>query len=267
MFAGPTSADQVYIQGQNIDMARKMPGQASDLCCMCRIVGSSSVTSNRPSTRRSLGAQTREGRLVLGVDGGRVITTTTSAAEVVAATALTTSASTTALTTSTSTAALTASTATLATGTTTGTTTSAMGTVGLNVTLVNVENLLLLALTLTLGLGGSGGNEVGLFLDKSLGAGPLLISLAALVGLADVGAATKSQLLLGQLGEVLGVGDALVLLLLGNGISLGILSGSLLQLRLGNSLASLLILGLSFAFLSTPALGSLLLGAAGSSVS
>ncbi|KAK8114092.1 hypothetical protein PG999_006161 [Apiospora kogelbergensis] len=109
-----------------------------------------------------------------------------------------------------------------------------------------------------------GGNEIGLFLDKSLGAGPLLVGLAALVGLADIGTAAKSQLLLGQLGEVLGVGDALVLLLLGDGFSvLGILSGGLLQLRLGNGLASLLILGLGFAFLSTPALGSLLLRAAG----
>lgn len=137
---------------------------------------------------------------------------------------------------------------------------------GLDVALVDVEDLLFLALTLTLGLGGGGGDEVGLLLDESLGAGPLLVSLAALVGLADVGTTAESQLLLGQLGEVLGVRDALVLLLGDLGV-LGILSGSLLQLSLSNGLASLLVLGLGLAFLGTPASGSLLLRATGRTIS
>jgi hypothetical protein len=216
-------------------------------------------------------AQAGEGRLVLSVDGGSVLTTTTSAtraagagttgaarAGATAALAALTTATATALRALAALAALTAASATRATTAAAGTT---AGTLGLNESGVKVDGLLDLALTLALLLAGSSGDVdiLGLVLLKSLGASPLLVELAALVGLTGLEGTAKSKLLLGLLGEVVGVGDALVLGL-GGLLAGGILGKSLLLLVLGNSLASLLVLKLSLAFGSTPGLGSLLLG-------
>jgi hypothetical protein len=127
---------------------------------------------------------------------------------------------------------------------------------------VDVNDSLLLTLTLTLDLAAGASNEVlVVILDKLLGVGPLLVSLAALVGLADLEVVTQGKLLLSLLGKVVGVGDVLVLRL-GGLCSLSILGNSLLQLALGNLLAGLLVLLLGLTLGGTPGLGSLLLGTA-----
>lgn len=198
-------------------------------------------------------AQARERRLVAGVEAGVGVAATGRAGTIATATA--------------STSAIATAAGTVTTAAATGATTAAAGTTtnlaGLDVALVDIDDLLLLALTLALGLASTAGNEIILILDESLGTGPLLVDLAALVGLADLQVTAKSQLLLGQLSEVLGVRDALVLSLSGSGGVLGVLGVGLLQLRLSNSLASLLVLLLGLALLGAPALGSLLLGTAG----
>ena len=56
---------------------------------------------------------------------------------------------------------------------------------------------------------------VGLLLGERLSIGPLLVDLAAFVRLANLERLAKSKLLLGLLGEVVGVRDALVLGLAG----------------------------------------------------
>lgn len=93
---------------------------------------------------------------------------------------------------------------------------------------------------------------------EGLGISPLLVDLAALVGLADLEVAVETSPLLGLLGEVFGVGDALVLGL-GGLLASGVLSKGFLLLRLGNGLAGLLVLQLSLALGSAPGSGSLLL--------
>lgn len=219
-----------------------------------------------------LRAQAGEGRLVAGVEGLGAIAAATSTAEVSTVSMSTISTSTTATALTTSTAALaTAFAATLATSLTTAatrgaagasTSTTATGALRLDVALVNVDDLLGLALALTLGLGSGGGDEVLiLVLGQSLGVSPLLVNLGSLVGLADLEALSNGELLLGLLGEVVGVRDALVLLL-GHLLSvLSILGNSLLQFRLGDLLACLLILLLSTSLSGAPGLGSLLVRA------
>lgn len=195
-----------------------------------------------------LSTEAGEGALVAGVQGSAVATATTTRS----------AAGSTTLTTTSTTLA------TAATGGATSTTGTTTGAVLLLETVVDVDNSLLLALTLTLGLATAGGNEfISLLLDKLLGVGPLLVGLGTLVGLAELEVLAEGKLLLGHLSQVLGVRDALVLRLGGVLSALSILGNSLLQLRLGNLLAGLLVLLLGLALLSTPGLGSLLLGTAG----
>lgn len=207
--------------------------------------------------RRHLVAEAGEGRLIVRVDGSSLVLGAGSTA-----TGSTTGSTTTGSTTGTATA-----TAGIATGTTaaaTGTTTS--GALGLDEALVDLEDLLDLALTLALLLAGGASNELlGLVLLEGLGVGPLLVLNDTLVGLADLEGGSlglESGLLLGELSEVLGVGDVLLLLLLGGSLGGGLTLGGLLLLRLGDLLAGLLILQLSLALGGAPGLGSLLLGAA-----
>ena len=203
-----------------------------------------------------LSAEAGEGRLVVRVDGGTGSTVLTA-----------TTVATTELATGSTTA--TAAGGTIAAGTTTRAATAATATssaLGLNVALVDLNDLLDLALTLALGLATGTGDEVlSLILDEGLGGSPLLVLLGTLVGLADAQGllSLKGELLLSELGEVLRVRDVLVLGLLLLGLLGGLTLGNgLLLLGLSDLLASLLILKLSLALGGTPRLGSLLLGAA-----
>jgi len=174
-------------------------------------------------------AEAGESGLVLGVDGSRGVITATTRKVTAPGT-----------------------TATLAT---TGTTTSAASTatsraLGLDKARVEVNSLLDLALTLALGLAAAGGKVVLLLLLEGDGVGPLLVELAALVGLTDVEGVGGVGLLLGLLGDVVRVGDVLLLGL--GGLLNRLLGGGVLLLGLGNSLGGLLVLKLSIAFRSTP---------------
>ncbi len=146
----------------------------------------------------------------------------------------------------------------------TATTASAAATPGalrFDIALVNLDELLGFTLTLFLGLGANRGDEIlVLVLDQGLGSSPLLVGLDALVGLANLEFGLERQLLLCQLGQVVGVGDMLVFGLLRDLVFgflgfLGLLGflgvvfgGSLLLVLLGNVLAGLLVLQLGFAF-------------------
>lgn len=208
-----------------------------------------------------LAAEARERGLVAGVDGCAALLGTGSATG--AATEL---AAGGAIATATTTATATGSTIATGTATTAATGTAAGGALGLDVAVLDLNELLDLALTLALGLATASSKVIlTLFLDEGLGAGPLLVVLHSLVGLAEgkSGLALERELLLGQLGEVLVEGDVLVLFLLflpdidGSSLTL-----SLLLLGLGNLLAGLLVLKLSIAFGGAPSLSSLLLSTA-----
>lgn len=206
---------------------------------------------------RHLVAEAGEGRLIVGVDGSSLVLGAGGTA----------TGSTTGSTAGSATA-----TAGIATGTTTAAaSTTTSGTLGLDETLVDLEDLLDLALTLALLLAGGASNELlGLILLEGLGVGPLLVLNDTLVGLADLegGLGLESGLLLSELGEVLRVGDVLLLLLLGDSLSGGLtLGGGLLLLSLGDLLGGLLILQLGLALGSAPGKGSLLLGSASQGVS
>jgi len=196
-------------------------------------------------------AERGEGLLVVGIDGD-VLTATATA--VLSTRAITTSTSTTSGATAGS------ATGSATTGTATSTTSTASS-LRLDVALVNLDNLLDLSLTLTLGLAGAGGGDevVILVLDEGLGVGPLLIKLATLVGLSDLGGTLESQLLLGELGEVLLVRDVLVLRLGLDGL-LGLTLAFSLSLGLSDLLASDLVLQLGLALSGAPGLSSLLFG-------
>jgi len=164
-----------------------------------------------------------------------------------------------------STTATAAATGTITTGTTAGATTAATGTTsgvgGLDKALVDLDDLLDLALTLALGLATGGGEVVlTILLGEGLGVGPLLVLLNALVGLAESESSLglESRLLLGLLDEVIGVGDVLVLLLLLNGGGGGSIAfdGGLLLLGLSELLAGLLVLQLGLALVGAPCLSS-----------
>ena len=197
-----------------------------------------------------LASQAGESALILGVKsrgGARSAaggTATGSTTGLTTAAGTTTGAATGAATAATlgTVAALGAVAAALTTTATTAAAEAAAGALGLlNEALVDLDDLLDLALTLALGLAGGTGNElVVLVLDQGLGRGPLLVGLGALVGLADRQSALEAQLLLGLLGEVLVVGNEL-LLGLGLLLSGGLLSGGSLLVGLGNGLASLLV--------------------------
>jgi hypothetical protein len=217
-------------------------------------------------TSHLVASQARESRLVVGVDGSSAAGTGTATA--------TTEVTTGGATGGTATTTLTTATATLATTTArelaTGTTasTAALATLAgrLDEAVLELDELLLLALTLALSLAAGTGEEdlVLLALDELLGVGPLLVLLGALVGLADLQGVflLESELLLGQLGEVVGVRDGLVLLLSGGLVDRGgILGTSLLLIGLGDLLASLLVLQLSLTLSGTPRKSSLLVGA------
>jgi hypothetical protein len=137
--------------------------------------------------------------------------------------------------------------------------------------LINFKKLLLLALALTLGLASRTSNEVFLFfLRDGFGVSPLLVLLATLIGLTSLrNTSTKGKLLLSKLSEVVRVRDAVVLRLElscgfgGGGInwrSVAVTSQSVLLFGIGNSFTSLLISEFGSAFVSTPAMASLLLG-------
>jgi hypothetical protein len=216
---------------------------------------------------RSLRSQAGEGRGVAGVDGSAGLAAAggcTGGAPVGALGASTAAGSVAASATKSALASPAAggsiSTAAAASETSAGAAATRLG--GLDEALVDVDDLLLLALTLTLGLATGAGNEVLFFiLGDCLGVGPLLVLLAALVGLAGLGdTGAELELLLGLLGKVVGVGDAVVLRL-----SLGLLGGSwgslaLLLVSLGNGIAGLLILQLGIALVGAPAVAGLLLG-------
>ena len=192
-------------------------------------------------------AQGRESRLIAGVDGGGRTTTR-------GGSTTTGGGSTTGGATSATRATTTAAEVTTVTTTTTGATTS-LG--RLDIALVDVNDLLDLALTLTLGLAAGGGDEVlVLLLDELLGGVPLLVLLGALVGLADL-QRVQAGTLLSLLSKV-GIQSDLHLLrllrLLGGSLSLGSL-----HLGLGDGLAGLLVLQLGVAFGGAPALSGLLL--------
>jgi hypothetical protein len=195
-------------------------------------------------------AEAGESRLVTGVDSSVALSSSLRSA---AATAAVTSTATVTTTLSASaTSAATASASTTA------------GALGLDETGVEVNGLLDLALSLALGLASGGGEVFLLLVLEGLGVGPLLVELAALVGLTDLEARLKSGLLLGLLGEIVFVRDLLLGLLSSGGLSGGgLLSSGVLLLVLSDSLAGLLVLKLSLAFVSTPGLGSLLVGATG----
>lgn len=199
-------------------------------------------------------AQAGESGLVAGVDGGRgVVTASACTTTGVVAAAVAT------LTTTSSAAALAATASTAATGAS-GTSTGALG---LDEARVKVNSLLGLALTLALGLAAGRGSPdlLLLVLVEGLGSGPLLVELAALVGRADLGClGSECELLLGQLGEVVDVRDALVLGL--GGLLSTILSSGGLLLGLSNGITSLLVLQLSVALVGAPRGGSLLVRSA-----
>lgn len=210
---------------------------------------------------RHLVAEAGEGRLIVGVDGSSLVL----GAGGTATGSTTGSATGSATRTATATAGITTGTTAAAAGTTTS------RTLGLDETLVDLDDLLDLALTLALLLAGGASNELlGLILLEGHGVGPLLVLNDTLVGLADLegGLSLESGLLLGLLDEVLGVGDVLILFLLGGRLSGGLtLGGGLLLLRLGDLLGGLLILQLGLALGGAPGQGSLLLGAARQGVS
>ena len=210
----------------------------------------------------NLGAEGREGRLVLGVDS----TATGTAALLGAGTAgsATTTLATTATTTATTLATATSATAlaTATTGTTTATVTSVGSGVVLTIKSKGVLGLGLLGAVLL----ATGTSEV-LLVDTldGLALGELLAG--ALVGLADGEAvAGKSLALLGEVGKVLLVGLGVVLLRLGGGVhTVGARRGGrvgrvvVLDLGSGKVGAGLLVVPLGGTLLEAPAVTGLLL--------
>jgi hypothetical protein len=204
-----------------------------------------------------LAAEAGESRLIAGVDGSRVATAATRGTAARSTTGSTASAT---LTTTSTTATLAATAA--AVTPTTLTTAATAGALRLDEAGVEVDGLLDLLLLLALGLATGAGEVLLLLVLEGLGISPLLVDLGALVGLTDLQAGIKAELLLSQLGKVVGVGDALVLGLSGL-LTGGILGEGLLLLGAGDSLSGLLIVELSLA-LNSAGLGSLLVGAASS---
>jgi hypothetical protein len=136
--------------------------------------------------------------------------------------------------------------------------------------LVNLEELLLLALALALGLSAWSSNEIFfVILGNGFGVCPFLVLLTLiwLAGLGDTGAECK--LLLSLLSEVVSVGDIVVFWLgLSGGLSsltiswcgVTITSQSLLFVGLGKSFTGFLVVELSLAFIGAPAVSDLFLG-------
>lgn len=195
-------------------------------------------------------AQAGESGLVLGVDAG-----TTAARSIATGSTVTTTGSTLAATaTTTTTAALTGTTGltvvTAATGTAAG------RALRLDEAGVKVNRLLDLAFTLAKLLASAGSDELLLLGVESDSALPLLVDLAALVGTTGLELA-KVELLLGLLGEIVGVRDRLVLRL---GLLLSAVLGGLVAL--GDGLTGLLVLELGVALSGAPAGSGLLVSGA-----
>lgn len=138
---------------------------------------------------------------------------------------------------------------------------------GLDEALVDLNDLLLLALTGALGLAtGTGNKLLLLLLLKSLSSSPLLVLLGTLVGLAG-GGSLELQLGLSLLDKVVSVRDVVVGLLLLESASVSVdwsaltilLDGDLL-VGVGISLTGLLGVELGLTIVSTPSLSSLLGG-------
>ncbi len=208
----------------------------------------------------SLAAQGREGRLVLRVDVLGPATTAAAAAAAAAdgaaadATATTTTIVASEPTPSARTAAATGSAtrvvaSSAAASATATAATSSSGPLRLNVSIVDLEQLLSLALTLPLSFARCAGDElIIILLDKRLGRSPLLVGLGALIGLAHLQRVVgfESQLLLGQLGQVVGIRDTLVLRLSGSLLLSFTFRGSVFSdlfflILLSNGFASLLV--------------------------
>ena len=184
-------------------------------------------------------AEAGEGRGVLGVNRSSSLATAATA-EVTTGTTLTTA---------------TATATTLATAAAASTT----GTLRLDIARVEVNGLLDLALTLTGLLAASGSEVILLVILEGLGVLPLLVEFATLVSRAEV-EVTEGKLLLGLLGKVVDVGDALVLGLSGGLVAGSILDESLVLISVGDNLGSLLVLQLCLTLLGTPRGISLLVG-------
>jgi hypothetical protein len=194
-------------------------------------------------------AEAGESRLVAGVNSS--IALSRSLRSTAATAAVTSTATVTTTLSATTTTAATASASTTS------------GTLRLDEARVEVNGLLDLALALALGLASGRGEVLLLLVLEGLGVGPLLVELAALVGLTDLETRVESGLLLSLLGEIFFVRDLLLGLLLSSS-SLGgggVLSNGLLLLVLSDSFTGLLVLKLSSALVSTPGLGSLLVRA------
>ena len=220
----------------------------------------------RSGLDRNLCAQAREGVGVADV-GARLGTTTGATASTALATATATTAT---LTAESITAAATAATALAAefTATTLTTSTAATATASTEVVAgsrleqavaIELDEVLLLALTVALGLAAGSGNEVlilGAFNGLALGE----LGRAALVGLADV--LRNSELLLRELGKVLLVRLALLLgLLLDSGVNIGsgVFGNGVLLVLLGDGLALGLVGELGVAVVTSPSVCDLLL--------
>lgn len=221
---------------ENLDNARPSDTSLTFLCLIW--------DHRRCPSASTLLAERREGRGVVGVDGGS--TTSATGASLGGGTRSGVGASTGAATSTTTSTAL----ATLSTSTAT-TTTAALGALGgggaLLPAAIVVDRQLLLLLTLTQLLATGGGDEVlSLVLLEGLGASPLV----SILGLADLLCGLESKLLLGLLGEVSLKGNLLDLGLLV--LSLGIFSLGVLLLGLSNGLSGLLVLELSLTLLGTP---------------
>jgi hypothetical protein len=186
------------------------------------------------------------------------LATTASTAELATAFATTATALAATEFTAATTASLATATATLAA--TASTTSTALTRRGSEHTVaIELDVDLLLALTFTLGLGILSGHEDLLLFLAGQGLALRELLAAALVGLADV-LGGQAELLLSLLNKVGGVGLAPVFRLrLGLVLTLGGVSDSLLLFGLGDGLAGLLVLELSVAVVSTPAVSSLLL--------
>ena len=137
---------------------------------------------------------------------------------------------------------------------------------GFVVAIVDVDQLLGLALALALGLAGRGTDELVLFLDKRSSGVPLLVLLDALVGPAGLELGLERRLFLGLLDEILVVRDLLLFgfdrLLLGLAALGGVLDGRFVFVLLGDFLTGSLVLQLGIALASAPTVGSLLFRAA-----
>jgi len=226
-----------------------------------------------------LGAECREGALVVGVNSAAAATWCTTTCSEIASIAATTTAASTSLTIATELASVTTTSrfATSGSTTTTASATTVARVGGRVVLTIEVESVLVLLSLLLLLLGLETGEEIlGFALDLGTGRELLLGAFVGLAGLQSL--AAERHALLGQIGQILVVRLGLVLLGLGRGILANSLAGSagssrecgigargirgpgvVLGLGVGNGIASLLVRPLRRTGLATPAVSHLLL--------